>query len=61
MATDAPEPTDQWGPAGTNGCACVSRDARNCALMRYGYRENCGSFDERCECACHQWSDDDGD
>jgi hypothetical protein len=46
------------GPIGTYGCACVTRDARNCALLRYGYTDNCGSFDERCECLCHQWEDE---
>lgn len=35
------------------GCACVSRDARMCSVLRYGE-----DADERCECLCHQWDDD---
>lgn len=50
------EERDTSGPRGTYGCACVSRDARNCALLRYGYHD-CGDF--RCECMCHEWGDDD--
>ena len=30
---------DQEGPRGTYGCACVSREARTCLIVRYGYRE----------------------
>ncbi len=56
----APE-RDTWGPAGTYGCACVSRDARNCTLMRYGWCGNFGRADEACECMCHQWREDDED
>lgn len=52
------EGTDTTGPRGTYGCACVSRDARTCLIVRYGYRENMTRLDERCECLCHQWSDD---
>jgi len=54
--TQETEPTDAEGPRGTYGCACVSRDAKDCQLLRYGF-----SFDRplRCECMCHQWEDDD--
>jgi hypothetical protein len=48
---------DQHGPLGTYGCACQSRDAHTCILLRYGC--DCGDPSERCECVCHQWSDDD--
>lgn len=51
--------TDTWGPAGTYGCACVSRDARNCALIRYGYSAAVTDDGYRCPCMCHQWDDDD--
>ena len=46
------------GPRGTYGCACVSREARTCLIVRYGYRESMTGSDERCECMCHQWDDD---
>lgn len=47
---------DATGLRGTYGCACKSRDARNCALLRYGYN---GDPDcQRCECLCHEWPDD---
>ena len=49
---------DQEGPRGTYGCACVSREARTCLIVRYGYRESMTGSDERCECLCHQWDDD---
>lgn len=49
---------DQEGPRGTYGCACVSREARTCLIVRYGYRESMTGSDERCECMCHQWDDD---
>ena len=49
---------DQDGPRGTYGCACVSREARTCLIVRYGYRESMTGSDERCECMCHQWDDD---
>lgn len=58
MNSPASTPTNTGGPAGTYGCACVSRDARNCMLLRYGYHD-CG--DARCECLCHSWDDDDDD
>jgi hypothetical protein len=60
----ANEPTperDTSGQRGTYGCACVSRDARNCILQRYGWCGNFGRTEEPCECICHQWSDDDAD
>jgi len=50
---------DTSGPAGTYGCACVSRDARNCTLLRYGWCGNFGAADAACECLCHQWESDD--
>ena len=53
------EAADAEGPRGTYGCACVSRDARNCLIVRYGYREDLTGFDEKCQCLCHEWSDDD--
>lgn len=51
------EATDTYGPRGTYGCACVSRNAKVCMLVRYGYAYL--DADERCECLCHQWDDDD--
>lgn len=51
-----PEPRDTYGTG--YGCACVSRDARNCLLLRYGYHD-CGDSSERCGCLCHDWGDDD--
>lgn len=51
----AAPPQNAVGPRGTYGCSCVSRDARNCSLMRYGYTANCDGFDEQCDCLCHQW------
>lgn len=50
---------DQDGPRGTYGCACVSRDARECVLMREGYRGDEAGYYDTCECLCHQWRDDD--
>lgn len=47
------------GPAGTYGCACVSRDMRECIRVRYR-----GLFDnlhDHCECLCHHWNDDDAE
>lgn len=44
---------DTDGPRGTYGCACPSKDAAECAAIKYGSRE------EPCECLCHEWSDDD--
>jgi hypothetical protein len=52
---------DQDGPRGTYGCACVSRDARECMLMREGYRGDEAGYYDTCECLCHQWRDDDDD
>jgi hypothetical protein len=52
---------DEEGPRDSYGCACVSRDARTCVIVRCGYREDMTGQDERCECLCHQWSDDDDD
>lgn len=54
------------GPASTSGtgfgCACASHDARECAWRRYGlyYREeDCSAeVDDRCECLCHGWDDE---
>lgn len=42
------------------GCACVSRDARECALLRYGHYDEDpgGAYAESCECLCHTWDDD---
>lgn len=47
-------------------CACVSRDARECADLRYGrYYDDVEHSDEpgmryECECVCHAgWEDDD--
>lgn len=53
------EAKDTSGPRGTYGCACVSRDARECVLMREGYRGDDAGYYDTCECLCHQWSDDD--
>ena len=47
---------DASGPPGTYGCACVNRDARNCAILRYGYNPDPDC--QRCECLCHGWEDD---
>lgn len=51
----APE-HDTYGPAGTYGCACTSRDAMFCFDDRYGHHTG-----ERCECMCHQWREEDED
>lgn len=47
------------------GCACVSRDARECIALRYGIYRDEGEHDtltdrgEQCECLCHyEWDDD---
>lgn len=50
-------PTNASGPAGTKGCACVASDAVLCFEMRYGgfARE----VNERCECLCHHWDEED--
>lgn len=48
-------PPDTDGPRGTYGCACVDRDAVQCAAIRYGMDH----WGEPCECLCHQWDDDD--
>lgn len=54
------EPRDAEGPSGTSGCACVSRDAAECHLHRYGIVAGDVSHGaEECYCLCHQWSDDD--
>ena len=65
------EETDTEGPRGTYGCACRSRDARQCMALRYpdtafgpqpdDETEYAYLRDERCECMCHQWDDDDDD
>jgi hypothetical protein len=55
------EAANTSGPVGTYGCACVSDNARNCLLFREGWKSNADSFDERCECLCHQWRTQDGD
>jgi hypothetical protein len=60
---------DSSGPRGTYGCACRSRDARECMARRYPdltlgpqpddmdeYRYLSA---ERCQCMCHDWSDED--
>jgi hypothetical protein len=49
------EPTNTSGPSGTYGCACVTRDAAECASMRYGTHDD---PDARCNCLCHQWDDE---
>ena len=51
------EATDAVGPRGTYGCACLDRDAVQCAAIRYGMDH----YGEACTCMCHQWSDDDDD
>ena len=66
------EPTNTTGPRGTYGCACLSRDGRQCALLRYGWGDlgDLGDCDPRerdcdcreredCECLCHEWQADD--
>ena len=58
MAAPA-EPRDAEGPAGTYGCACVSRDAAECLRSRYGIVAGDASHgDEECCCMCHQWPDE---
>ena len=47
--------TDTEGPAGTYGCACVSRDPRSCLVAR---SDSLPSLGEQCECLCHTWSDE---
>ena len=51
------EATDAEGPRGTYGCACLDRDAVQCAAIRYGMDH----WGEACLCLCHQWSNDDDD
>ena len=51
---------DTWGPAGTYGCACLSRDAAECHRRRYGIVAGDVSHGaEECYCLCHQWEDED--
>jgi len=61
---------NQDGPRGTYGCACLSRDARECMVRRYPDEPPLGpqpdDMDEyrylsaeRCQCMCHDWSDED--
>lgn len=49
---------DTEGPAGTYGCACMSRDARSCFLLRYGYAAEDEGMRHVCECMCHVWRDE---
>jgi len=49
------EPTNTEGTG--YGCACMSRNARECMLMRYG-AQGTRTY-ECCECLCHQWDDQD--
>ena len=50
--------TDTEGPAGTYGCACMSRDPAECHRMRYGIVAGDVSHGaEDCDCLCHTWSD----
>jgi hypothetical protein len=62
------EGTDAEGPRGTYGCACLSRDARECMVRRYPDEPTLGPQPddrylsaERCQCLCHEWSDEDDD
>lgn len=48
--------TNSSGPAGTYGCACVSRDPRSCLVAR---SDSLPSLGEQCECLCHGWSEHD--
>jgi hypothetical protein len=52
------EPVNIEGPAGTYGCACVSRDALACRALRCGLPLIADP--QPCECLCHQWRDEDG-
>ena len=52
------EATNTEGQRGSYGCACKDRDAGWCASLRYG---SLASEGWKCECLCHQWSDDDDD
>lgn len=52
---DGWEQRDAEGPRGTYGCACLDRDAVQCAAIRYGMDH----WGEACQCLCHQWSDED--
>lgn len=54
------EPMPAQGPVDVSvgqadGCACLDRDAMQCAAIRYGMDH----YGEPCECLCHQWDDDD--
>ena len=51
------EPTNTYGPPGTNGCACVHYNARICYEIRYDMSPLCWP-EERCECLCHQWDEE---
>ena len=68
-ALPMPEPVNEEGPRGTYGCACLGRDARECMARRYPdsllgpqsddedeYRYLSA---ERCQCLCHDWSNED--
>ena len=52
---DRCEDPNTEGPRGTHGCACLDRDALQCAAIRYGMDH----YGEPCKCPCHQWDDDD--
>lgn len=53
-------PTNASGPAGTYGCACVHHSARMCYEIRYDLSP-LDEPEERCECLCHQWDEEDDD
>lgn len=55
VGRQADESANTEGPRGTYGCACLDRDALQCAAIRYGMDH----YGERCECLCHQWDDED--
>lgn len=60
MSEHNDESVNRSGPSGTFGCACASTDARMCYLIRYDVDPPSECLtDDRCECLCHQWSEDD--
>lgn len=43
--------------SGGRGCACVHHSARMCYEIRYDMSP-LDDPEERCECLCHQWDED---
>lgn len=54
VASKAPTNTEATEGDNGYGCACVSADAQTCATLRLGE-----DAEDRCECLCHQWRQED--